>query len=233
MYAKTLMKTEMFWEFTNNSDVDGIQMPRTKEEVDAIASIDGYLAKVSKPLDEILGDGGSTLSLGDNISTTQAKKILIVTTWRSGSSFLGDLLNHYPGTWYSFEPLLYPYKTLKDPELSYLDNFYVRLVSDIFKCHPEHGYYQYVSSRDNHTNLFKHNFRFWKVCKKLVGASGCFMPELTEESCPIFPIRVMKVVRMRMRLARRLFDDPEVKHGLKIGKTKLNKRKVQKLKGQK
>ena len=27
------------------------------------------------------------------------------TTWRSGSTFLGDLLNHYPGTFYYFEPL--------------------------------------------------------------------------------------------------------------------------------
>jgi hypothetical protein len=28
-------------------------------------------------------------------------------SWRSGSTFLGDILNHYPGVFYSFEPLHY------------------------------------------------------------------------------------------------------------------------------
>ena len=36
----------------------------------------------------------------------------LATTWRSGSTFLGDLLNHYPGSFYYFEPLHYIYKHL-------------------------------------------------------------------------------------------------------------------------
>ena len=31
----------------------------------------------------------------------------LVTTWRSGSSFTGGLLDEFPGTFYSYEPLLY------------------------------------------------------------------------------------------------------------------------------
>ena len=34
------------------------------------------------------------------------RRILILTTWRSGSTFLGELLSMIPGTFYSFEPLL-------------------------------------------------------------------------------------------------------------------------------
>ena len=37
----------------------------------------------------------------------QTKYILIVSTWRSGSTFFGDLLTQYPGTYYSYEPLQY------------------------------------------------------------------------------------------------------------------------------
>ena len=34
------------------------------------------------------------------------RKILIATTWRSGSTFLGTILNQIPMTFYSFEPLI-------------------------------------------------------------------------------------------------------------------------------
>ena len=35
------------------------------------------------------------------------KKILIASTWRSGSTFLGDFFAHYPSTYYVYEPLKY------------------------------------------------------------------------------------------------------------------------------
>lgn len=31
---------------------------------------------------------------------------IIVTTWRSGSTFLGDILNSHPANYYHYEPLL-------------------------------------------------------------------------------------------------------------------------------
>ena len=33
------------------------------------------------------------------------KNILVLSTFRSGSKFAADLLNHYPNTYYSFEPI--------------------------------------------------------------------------------------------------------------------------------
>ena len=106
-YAKALMKTEMSWEFINNSDVKNMLMPRTREEAPPISSLNETLAKNPVAFNDILPDHRTDLLLGDEISPRSAKKILIVTTWRSGSTFLGDLLNHYPGTWYAFEPLHY------------------------------------------------------------------------------------------------------------------------------
>ena len=43
----------------------------------------------------------------DEIPMEHVKNILIATTWRSGSSFFGNILNQYPGTFYSYEPLHY------------------------------------------------------------------------------------------------------------------------------
>ena len=50
---------------------------------------------------------GEKLVLGEKIPEIKQQNIIIVTTWRSGSTFLGSLLNAYPGTFYSFEPLHY------------------------------------------------------------------------------------------------------------------------------
>ena len=96
-------------------------------------------------------------------------------------------------------------------------DFATKLVSDIFKCQPERGYYKHANEANNRF-LFKHNFRFWNTCDKLLmGSAACFMPLLSEQSCPLFPIRTIKLVRMRMKHAKMLFDDPEVGKGLQIG----------------
>ena len=46
-------------------------------------------------------------SISDELPVENARNILIATAWRSGSTFMGDILNHYPGTFYSFEPIHY------------------------------------------------------------------------------------------------------------------------------
>ena len=46
------------------------------------------------------------LNNGDSIGLRKARRILLATTWRSGSTFLGDLLSRYPGVFYSFEASL-------------------------------------------------------------------------------------------------------------------------------
>lgn len=33
-------------------------------------------------------------------------RTVIITTWRSGSTFLGDIINALPGNYYHYEPLL-------------------------------------------------------------------------------------------------------------------------------
>ena len=49
--------------------------------------------------------GRSDLRVGDAVPATNSRQVLVATTWRSGSSFFGELLAHYPGVYYSYEPL--------------------------------------------------------------------------------------------------------------------------------
>ena len=54
----------------------------------------------------------------DEIPMEHVKNILIATTWRSGSSFFGNILNQYPGTFYSYEPLHYLSNFVSNLEIS-------------------------------------------------------------------------------------------------------------------
>ncbi len=43
--------------------------------------------------------------VGDSIPFAKSRRILLVATWRTGSSFFGSMLNNFPGTFYSYEPI--------------------------------------------------------------------------------------------------------------------------------
>lgn len=54
----------------------------------------------------------------DGFQTTEAHQVLIVSYGRSGSSFVGDLLQAYPGAVYTFEPLFLFDNATKDVSLN-------------------------------------------------------------------------------------------------------------------
>ena len=158
------------------------------------------------------------LRLGENITPRNARHILIASTWRSGSTFLGDLLSRYPGTFYSYEPLIYlahkygGLTNITDDVKSEM----VDLVSDIFKCYPNLGYLKHLNETKNKNN-FKHNFRMWNMCEKfLKKISACFKRSVNIETCPIFPIRLIKTVRLRVKETEKLLLDPEIGNALKV-----------------
>eukprot|EP00093_Oithona_nana_P008835 08835.XXX_242342_243458_1 [CDS] Oithona nana genome sequencing. len=63
----------------------------------------------------------------------EIKKVLLMAYWRTGSSYFGQLLSHYPQTYYSYEPEHY----LSNPENKW-KNFgqedALKLVGNIFQC---------------------------------------------------------------------------------------------------
>lgn len=130
---------------------------------------------------------------------------VIFTTWRSGSTFLGDILNSMPGNFYHYEPLLHylivqvrgaPYA---QPAIDHLK----RLLSCNYT-----GMEDYLNYGKEHYNLFTHNTRLWKHCR--VFTQYCFEPRFLEPFCRLFPLQSMKVVRLRAALAPMLLDEPSL-----------------------
>ena len=142
------------------------------------------------------------LKLGDDISPSDAHNILIVTRGRSGSSFLGDLLNSYPGTFYTFEPLY-----VKDggiiPNKRPID-----IIKQCYKCNPP----------ETDTNGFcAHNFRLWDVLKDGTWADRFRQyQKFFSSSCLLFPVRLIKTIRFSFEDVESLLLDPELGPNFKI-----------------
>ena len=66
----------------------------------SVKAAKGLAAPINK-----LAVGRDDLRVGDKVSAVNSRQVLVATTWRSGSSFFGELLAHYPGVYYSYEPL--------------------------------------------------------------------------------------------------------------------------------
>jgi hypothetical protein len=100
-YGAALTKTRMALEMGEQAqDISEYKPPKTIST--SIGDSEKMLAKSKVAL-----ESAPNYYLGDSIPAKHAKHILVITSWRSGSTFLADILNHYPGTFYSFEPLHY------------------------------------------------------------------------------------------------------------------------------
>jgi hypothetical protein len=130
------------------------------------------------------------------------KRILIVTTWRSGSTFLGDIINSAPGVFYSYEPMYYFERhNGSQPEL----------IRSLSQCQFPTEYLRDMNGLvEGSQNFMVMNRRVWTACQH--NRSLCVQPEFVGQLCSFFPIHLMKMVRLRVKeLSSLLMDDPSTK----------------------
>ena len=133
---------------------------------------------------------------------------LVATTWRSGSTFLGDLLNHYPGVFYYFEPLHY-YSHMSEVERAEAEDP-IEFLRSLYSCsftESNEGFLKHVA--ENSFLLRKHNKRLWNSCSHLRHRETmCLSPDYLNQICPLHPIRLIKTVRLRVMKVEKLLEDP-------------------------
>lgn len=216
-FAQNLLKHKMILEVVNGTDFREVQ----SSNYSSLLHLHREYTDMS-----VFGNIGETqnysFQLGDTIPTNEARHFLIASTYRSGSSFLGDLLNHYQGTFYSFEPLHYNENKIGQPKMSEAEKNkeYIDMLRQVFKCIPESGYFQHASKK---SYIFQHNFRFWNVCENIAKRTSakkevtpCYSSEIYSKMCQMLPIRLIKTVRLPVNETRKLFLDPQLKESLKI-----------------
>ena len=85
----------------------------------------------------------------------ETRYILLVTVWRSGSTFLGELLARLPGAFYTYEPLVYFDKV----PINGTEDNQVDLLEKLFKCDMHQDFLRIASHRANRYLLFR-NLRY-------------------------------------------------------------------------
>lgn len=94
---------------------------------------------------------------------------------------------------------------------------FLHLVSQIFKCQPDSGYFDWANKPENRWVVRIHNFQLWNICKNLsISDAECIVPELYRKVCSISQVRLIKTVRLRVRATEKLLNDPVLGKTVKI-----------------
>ena len=129
------------------------------------------------------------------LNTSTTKHIIRATTWRSGSTFLSEVLNSVPATYHHYEPFMeFGFADLNDPTL----NSYVqKMTRDLLTCQYDQlaDYVEFCKTRKE---MFSRNVNLWKVCTP-VKLALCYDAQFLSQLCPKFPIQIIKTVRLPMQ----------------------------------
>lgn len=126
---------------------------------------------------------------------------VILTSWRSGSTFLGDVLNAHPANFYHYEPLLdFGIVQIRGPPLA---DQALKNIESLLHCDFS-DLDRYLNYGKMHPWVFNHNTHLWRQCqahKKI-----CWEPLFVSKFCRLFPFQSMKLVRLRLRVAEKLLS---------------------------
>ncbi|XP_037089198.1 carbohydrate sulfotransferase 6-like isoform X2 [Pollicipes pollicipes] len=135
-------------------------------------------------------------------------RYMIVTTWRSGSTFLADVLNSHPAMFYHYEPLMdFGIRRVRHGALA---DKAVTNIQRLMSCdYSEMG--DYIAYSRTHHYVQEHNWRLWRYC----GAGKrefCWRSDFLSAFCRLFPFQTMKTVRLALNATERLLKaQPELR----------------------
>lgn len=142
------------------------------------------------------------------VNPNNVTKIIVLTYFRAGSSFFGDLLQQNWKTFYHFEPLhsmTYNSRIGDDK----IDKAF-HLFNGILNCnYTEMGEYMEWVRQPHNQFLFSHNMFLRVTCHS--NPKTCFNSTFVNAVCQRAPVHVMKVTRLHMRhLKTYLEENPDM-----------------------
>ena len=124
------------------------------------------------------------------------RRILIVTTWRSGSTFTMHLLSSLPATYSHFEPLMEFH--FSDLSIGTNRTTAEEMVESLFRCQYNEKrslFHNYLDRKPNQKYRFIASERVWNICRQFPPSRGdgglCFDATFLQDACQLFPIQVI------------------------------------------
>ncbi|KAK8743580.1 hypothetical protein OTU49_001139 [Cherax quadricarinatus] len=135
-------------------------------------------------------------------------RVLLVTTWRSGSTFLGQVLANHPGVFHHYEP--FSSRGVRQVR-SGRDAFQAQqLLHRLMDCQFA-GQDEYLNyTRSHPEDMLGHNKVVWDACHNGPNANACFNATFLTKACQMFPIQLVKTVRLRLNLTQLFLNDEKM-----------------------
>lgn len=146
----------------------------------------------------------SARKLDDLLIEEDGKPIrsVILTTWRSGSTFTGQIINSHPATFFHQEPLLhFDIVQIRGPPLAAKAIKHLRALLNCEYADSD----EYIQFLKTHTWALSYNTDFWKHCES--HERLCYKPEFFSGMCKLFPFQLTKLVRLSLNVAQELLAD--------------------------
>lgn len=155
-----------------------------------------------------------------NISTTSLPinnydmlHVLLLTYPRSGSSFVGKLLQSPSQAFYHFEPLHYLFdrrriRTRGSGRSKAFTSKYPtpqEFTYDIFMCKYRNSFLHWAKNH-NSLKILERNERYWSTCSNVNGTNMCYNTEYIHNTCRNFTMQVAKTIRMSVHEAHSMLD---------------------------
>ena len=138
--------------------------------------------------------------------------LLLLATWSSGSTFLTKMITHYPGTFLTFEPMVYIKGYGAVEQSRALDA--VSLLRSVFTCNyttgsPANAMLSFLKTKYKQWPL--HNIRLRNVCEGVADDQDdlCLSPDFLTKACQLYPTHLVKTVRMRVAQAEPMLQNPQ------------------------
>ncbi|KAH7975498.1 hypothetical protein HPB52_002247 [Rhipicephalus sanguineus] len=142
----------------------------------------------------------------------KVRRVIIVTYFRAGSSFVGELLSSTPNTFYYFEPLKMFSGNARVSGKAVTNAS--ALVNHLFRCDFLRApHYLRWAYKDD--DFFRRNRFLWTLCKGQ--RPVCFDADVVTQVCSRASVHVMKVTRLHMSHVRDwLRSNPDIAGSVKI-----------------
>ncbi|XP_064098541.1 carbohydrate sulfotransferase 3-like isoform X1 [Macrobrachium nipponense] len=135
-------------------------------------------------------------------------RVLLVTTWRSGSTFLGQVLANHPAVYHHYEPLspkgIRQIRSGRDAVQAQ------QLLHRLLDCRYS-GLDEYLNYTRSHAeDMLGHNQPIWESCKRGPNTNACYNATFLSKACEMFPIQLVKTVRLRLNLTQLFLNDEKM-----------------------
>lgn len=127
---------------------------------------------------------------------------ILLTDFRSGSTFTGEILNAFPASYYHYEPLLH-YGGLTRIQNNEQGQRAVKEILQMLHCN-FHGLDRYINSANDEKYPLSYNAR---VFSRFNCVFNKYSTDLLSSACRLFPVQTMKITRLMLKFGRQLLED--------------------------